>query len=36
MDDRQPVITRQEDLCILSMEVMWVGDEKGNQPGKRM
>ena len=36
VDDRQPVITLQEDLCIFSTEVMWVGDEKGNQPGKRM
>ena len=36
VDDKQPVITLQEDLCILSTEVMWVGDEKGNQPGKRM
>ena len=34
MDDRQPVITLQEDLCILSTEVMCVGDEKGNQPGE--
>ena len=32
MDDRQPVITLQEDLCILSTKVMWVGDEKGNPP----
>ena len=30
VDDRQPVITLQVDLCILSTEVMWVGGEKGN------
>ena len=36
MDNRQPVITLQEDLCILSTEVTWVGDEKRNQPRKRM
>ena len=36
VDDRQPVITLQEEICIFSTEVMWVGDEKGNQPGKRM
>ena len=34
VDDRQLVITLQGNLCILSTEVMWVGDEKGNQPGK--
>ena len=36
MDNRQPVITLQEDLCILSTEVMWVGDEKRNQPGEAL
>ena len=34
MDDRHSVITLQEDLCILSTEVMWVGNEKRNQPGQ--
>ena len=34
VDDRQPATTRQEDLCILSTEVMRAGDEKGNQPGE--
>ena len=34
MDNRQPVITLPEDLCIFSTMVMCVGDEKGNQPGK--
>ena len=34
VDDRQPVITLQEDLCILSTEVMWVGEEKWYQPGE--
>ena len=34
MNDRQPVITLQEDLCILSTEVMWIGDEKENEPGE--
>ena len=29
MDDRQPVIILQEDLCILYTEVMWVGGVKG-------
>ena len=31
VDDRQPVITLQE-VYASSTEVMWVGDEKGNQP----
>ena len=30
VDDRQFVMTLQEDLCILSNEVIWVGDEKKN------
>ena len=34
VDDRQPVITLQENLCIFSTEVMWVGGKKGNQPGE--
>ena len=34
MDDRQPVITLQEELCIFSTEVMWVGGEKGKQFGE--
>ena len=33
-DDRQPMMTLKEDLCILSTEMIWVGDEKGNQPGR--
>ena len=32
VDDRQPVIILQEDLCILLTEVIWVGDEKRNHP----
>ena len=34
VDDRKPVITLQEDLCILFKELIWVEDEKTNQPGK--
>ena len=34
MDDRQPVITLHEDLYIISTEMIWVGNEKGNHPGE--
>ena len=30
VDNRQPVITLQDDLCILSTEVIFVGGEKGS------
>ena len=32
VDDRQPVLTLQDDLCFLITVVIWINDEKENQP----